>query len=389
MSQKIAILGSTGSIGKTLLNIISKNKNKYKIVLLTSNKNYKDLLRQAKKFNVKNLIIKNKESYLKLKKISKKNKFNIFNSFESFNLIFKSKIDYCMSSIIGLEGLEPTLKIIKHTKYIAIANKESIICGWDLIRNELTKYKCKFIPVDSEHFSIWYGLKNNKIDSVEKIFITASGGPFYKTPLNKFDTIKIYDATNHPTWKMGKKISIDSATMINKVYEVIEAKNIFNIPYDKIEILIHPDSYIHSLIKFFNGLIKIIAHDTTMKIPIFNSIYRNNDNKLKTKNIDLNKLNNLQLKKVNFKKFPILKILKKLPSKNTLFYTLIVSANDTYVELFLKNQIKFTDIHRNFIKFINNKKFKKYIEKKPNSLKDIQDLNNYVRSIILKNMYNF
>ena len=186
-----------------------------------------------------------------------------------------------MSSIIGIEGLEPTLKIIKFTKIIAIANKESIVCGWNLINKELLKSNTKFIPVDSEHFSLWYAINNTKYNKIENFFLTASGGPFYNKPLKNFKNIKISEALNHPNWRMGaKKISIDSATMINKVYEVIEAKNIFDIPYKKIDILIHPKSYVHSVIKFNNGMIKVIAHDTTMDIPIFNTLYLNSDQKL-------------------------------------------------------------------------------------------------------------
>ena len=142
---------------------------------------------------------------------------------------FKKKLDYVMNSIVGIDGLDPTLRIIKHTKKIAIANKESIICGWSLIERELQKNKTQFIPVTSEHFSIWYGFKNLNIKRVEKIYITASGGPFKNTPLSQFKNISINDATKHPNWKMGKKISMHSATMMNKVYEVIEAKIIFNI----------------------------------------------------------------------------------------------------------------------------------------------------------------
>ena len=247
MKKKIAIIGSTGSIGKKLLEIINNDINDFKINLLTADKDHKTLLRQAKKFNVTNLIIKNKSSYKVLKKKTSNTNIKVFNSFEHLGLIFKNKIDYVMNSIMGIDGLEPTIKIIKYTKNLAIANKESIICGWNIILKELKKNNTNFIPVDSEHFSIWYGLQNLKATNVEKIYLTASGGPFRKLSLNKFKKIKINQAVSHPNWTMGKKISVDSATMINKVYEVIEAKNIFNIPYQNIEIIIHPKSYIHAV----------------------------------------------------------------------------------------------------------------------------------------------
>ena len=295
MKKKIAILGSTGSIGKTLFNILLKEKKNFEIVLLVANKSHKVLMKQAKAFNVKNIIITNKKNYEILKKETIKTNIQVFNDFTQMNKIFKKKIDYVLSSISGIQGLEPTTKIIKFTKKIAIANKESIICGWNLIQAELKKHKTEFIPVDSEHFSIWYGLKNFKTINLEKVFLTASGGPFYKTTLNNFEKIKISDALNHPNWKMGKKISIDSATMINKVYEVIEAKKVFNIGYQKIKILIHPKSYIHAILKFNNGLTNIIVHDTTMKVPIFNTLFLNSNRKLKTNKINTKILNNLDL----------------------------------------------------------------------------------------------
>ena len=387
MKKKIAILGSTGSIGKTLLKIIEKDKKNFDIFLLTANKDHKTLLKQAINFNVKNLIITNKKNFQILKKNTKNNKINIFNSFNNIKKIFNKKIDYTMSSIVGIEGLNPTHKIIKHTKNIAIANKESIICGWNLINKELKKHNTKFIPVDSEHFSLWYGLKNLDYNTVENIYLTASGGPFYKEPLKNFKNIDVKKTLKHPNWKMGKKISVDSATMINKVYEVIEAKNIFQIPYNKIKILIHPSSYVHCLIKFNNGLTKIIAHDTTMKIPIFNSLYYKNNKNIKSNSIDILKLNKLNLNNVDLKRYPMVNILKILPKKNSLFETVIVSANDMLVNLFLNKKISFVDLYNQLIKFINCKKFTKYKNKSPKSVEDIVELNNYVRSKILKKVY--
>jgi len=380
MKKKIAILGSTGSIGKILIDLLYKEKNKFEIVLLTANKNYNKLYNQAKKFNVKNLIISDLESYNHLLRFNKNKNIKIFNNFKKLNQIFKNKkIDYVMNSIVGLDGLEPTLEIIKHTKKIAVANKESLICGWELINKEFFKNNTKFIPVDSEHFSLWFGLKEN-YKNVEKIILTASGGPFINLPYNKFKNINISKALKHPNWKMGKKISIDSATMMNKVYEIIEAKNIFNLNYNQITILTHPTSYVHGIIKFKNGLIKLIAHDTSMKIPIFNTIKSElNKTSLKTKDIDIKKLNMLNLKKINEKKFPIVSILKLLPKRNSLFETILVAANDELVNLFLNKKIQFTDISKILLKFIKNKNFNKYKRIQPKNIKEILQLNKYVR----------
>ena len=292
-----------------------------------------------------------------------------------------------MSSISGIDGLEPTIKIIKHTQKIAIANKESIICGWNLITRELIKHKTKFVPVDSEHFSLWYGARNQNSENIENIYLTASGGPFFKKPLNKFRNIKLHEALKHPNWKMGKKITIDSATMMNKVYEVIEAKNIFNISYSKIQILIHPKSYVHAILKMKNGLIKIIAHDTTMKIPIFNSLYMPQEKEIKSKKVDINNLNFLNLTKVDLNRYPMIKILSLLSNKTSLYETVIVSANDTLVNLFLNHKISFVDIQKKLFKIIKSQEFIKFKNIKPRNISDIHKLNNYVRLKILKKVY--
>jgi 1-deoxy-D-xylulose-5-phosphate reductoisomerase len=246
MKKKIIILGSTGSIGKSTIKIINKNKNKFQVILLSTNTNVKILIKQAKIFNVKNLVISNYEEFIKAKTKYKNTKFIFYNDFKCLDLLLKKqKIFYTMISLVGIDGLKPTLNIIKYCKYIAIANKESLICGWNLIKKELDKYKTKFIPVDSEHFSILSLFNNRKFEDFEKIYITASGGPFLKTDKTKFSQITLEQSLKHPNWKMGKKITVDSSTMMNKVFEVIEAKNIFDTSYKKISILIHPKSYVH------------------------------------------------------------------------------------------------------------------------------------------------
>ena len=378
MKKKIAILGSTGSIGKSLLKILDNNSD-FEIVLLSANKNYKELIKQTKRFKVKNIIISNNLSLKKFKKINKNKNIKIFQNYENLNEIFKSKIDYTMSAITGINGLNPTIKIIKHTKKIAIANKESIICGWNLIKRNLKKYKTKFIPVDSEHFSIWYALQNLNSRNIDKIFLTASGGPLLNYSDSKIKNVKLKDVLKHPNWKMGKKISIDSSTMINKVFEIIEAKNIFEIKYKKLNIVIHPQSYIHAIVQFNNGMMKIVAHETTMEIPIFNSLYDNGIYFKNSKNFQIEKLNNLNFEKINIKKFPSLKILKYLPQKISLFETVIVSANDTLVNLYLTGKIKYKDIISKLLKIISLKEFVKLKKISPKSVSEIINLDKYVR----------
>jgi len=375
MKKKIAILGSTGSIGKCLLKIIEKDLKSFNVILLTAHKNYIELFKQARKFKVKNLIISDYESYCKAKDINNNRNIKIFNNFNKFDEIFKTKVDYSMSSIVGLDGLKPTLNIIKYSKTIAIANKESIICGWNLIKKKLKNYDVKFIPVDSEHFSIWSSI-NSKKEKIEKIYLTASGGPFYNRKFSELKNIKISQALNHPTWKMGKKISIDSATLINKIFEVIEASKIFNIELKKIDIIIHPSSYVHALIKFTNGLTNVVAHETSMKIPIFNSLYLNSLKPLKTKNIDFTKLNNLNFIHTNKTNFPLLNLIKRIPIRDSLFETVIVSANDYLVKLFLEKKIKFTEISKILLKVTNMKKLISLKKKIPKNTSDIVNTKN-------------
>jgi 1-deoxy-D-xylulose-5-phosphate reductoisomerase len=379
MKRKIVILGSTGSIGKSLFNILKKDKDNFEVLLLTANKNIKDLLKQIMVFNVKNIIVTNYIKFLQIKKILANKKINIYNNFNSLNIIFRNeKIDYTMSAISGLEGLEPTLKIIKFSKKIAIANKESIICGWPLIQKELKKNKTKFTPVDSEHYSIYSLLNGIKSSNIDKVYITASGGPFNKYSLNMFKNIKLKSALKHPNWKMGKKITIDSATMMNKVFEIIEAQKIFNIDYKNLKILVHPKSYVHALVRFKNGITKILIHETSMTIPISNSLYEENTNILRTKELDFSIINNLDFNKVDLKKFPVVKILNNLSSKSSLFETIIVTANDKLVNKFLINRIQFVDISKILLRFIKDKEFSKYKLIIPKKIEDITKLSNYV-----------
>ncbi len=378
MKKKIAILGSTGSIGENTLKIIKRDKKNFQVNLLTTNKNINKIFKQAKEFKVKNVIISDASSYRKAKIKLKKLRINVYSNFNDLNKIIKTKNDIIMSSITGLNGLIPTIKSIKYTKKILIANKESIICGWNLINKELKKYKTNFIPVDSEHFSIWSLLQNESSENIEKVYITASGGPFLRFPKKKFSNISVKKALNHPNWRMGKKITIDSATLMNKVFEVIEAKNIFNLDYNKISILTHPTSYVHAIIKFKNGLTKLLLHDPDMKIPIFNSIYSSNKKKLKIYPLNFKIMNNLELKEVDLKKFPLVKLLKKIPNNPSLYETVLITVNDYLVFKFLNKKINFQELINLIYKISNLREFQKFKKIKPKNIDDIYELRNYV-----------
>ncbi len=381
MKNKIAILGSTGSIGRTTLNIIKKNKKNFEIKLLSTNKNINRIFKQAKEFKVRNVIITNNAKFLLWKKNFSKNKINVFNDFRNLNKILKNKLDYSINAISGIDGLDPTLKIIKYTKKIAIANKESIICGWNLIHKELKKNHTNFIPIDSEHFSIYELIKNQNPSLIKKIIITASGGPFFNRKIKKKITVK--DALNHPNWKMGKKITVDSSTLANKVFEVIEAKKIFNLNFKDISILINQNSYIHAIVLFNNGIIKILVHETKMEIPISNSIYDTFSNhQINTKNLNINKINKINLSKPEITQFKVLKILKIIPKTDSLFETVLITVNDELVDLFLNKKIEHKMISILLLKIINFKSLKKYCKVKPISIEQIYNVRNHTKKIV-------
>jgi len=370
MKKKIAILGSTGSIGKSTLEVISKDKKNFEIVLLTANNNYKKLIQQAKQFKAKNVLIKNHKYYLNVKKSLKKTKVYYGNA--SLKKIFKKKIDYTMSAIVGIAGLKPTLESIKCSKVVAIANKESIICGWNIISKFANKYKTKILPIDSEHFSIMELTKNISDSEVEEIIITASGGPFLNLPIKKLNKVKPAQAAKHPNWKMGKKISIDSSNLMNKVFEVVEACKIFCFNKKKYSIMIHPQSYVHSIIRFKNGLIKMILYNADMKIPISNTIYGKDNHVSNIKKIDSNLLSKLSFYKVNLKRFPSIKLIDKCLNQGPLTPTIVNASNEELVKLFLSKKIGYLDIVKTINKILIDKDFKKYAKRKPKTINDIE-----------------
>lgn len=387
MKKKIIILGSTGSIGKTTIKLINQNKKKYSVKLLSTFKNTNLLYNQAKSLKVKNVIIFDRKELIKSKNKFKKNNINVFSNFNEANYIFKNKVDVTVCGIAGLAGLKPLISSIEKSKSIAIANKESIICGWPIIKKKIKKFNTKFIPIDSEHFSIWKLIQNIEHNQIDQIFLTASGGPFLNIKNSELKNIEPKYALKHPNWKMGKKITIDSATMMNKVFEVIEASKIFNIDIDKIKILIHPTSYIHAIVKFKNGTLKMLAHDTDMLIPIANAINENFNYKNNFKYINLQKVNNLNFIKPNLEQFPSLKILKKFKNKNTKLEIILIAANDELVNYYLKRKINYSDIIKHLNKILKMRLFRENIKKKQRTIEDIFQIVDIVKSKIKKLVY--
>ncbi len=276
--------------------------------------------------------------------------------------------------------------MIKLSKKILIANKEAIICGWDLIKKEISKYNSKIIPIDSEHFSISKLIENHNIDEIKKIYITASGGPFLNYNYQKLKKIKAKDALKHPKWKMGKKITIDSSTLMNKILEIVEAQKLFNVPENKIEILIHPESLVHAIIKFKNGLSKFLYHETTMIIPIVNAIF--------DKEVDIEKyyvkdrqnkndIKDLTFQTVNEKIFPIIRI-KRRSNEYPSTSIIINASNEILVDLFLQKKIPFLGISKTIMRILDDRNYKKYAIRKPKNINEIVEIDNWARNKTLK-----
>ena len=378
MKKKICILGSTGSIGKTTLEIISKNNKDFDVVLLSGNNNVKLLITQAKKFKPKYIYSNNFYFKEKLRVFCKDNNINLI---DDLILLKKIKFDITVAAISGIAGLLPTINIIKFSKKLLIANKESIICGWKFILKELKKYNCHFTPIDSEHFSIHNLIKNKNLNAVKDIYLTASGGPFFKKNVN-LNKVTPAQAAKHPNWRMGKKISIDSANLMNKVLEVIEASLIFNLPINKFKIIIHPQSLIHAIIEFKNGLSSMLYHYNDMKIPIANSLYNNFYNH---KNNDHNFLSQNQLTfiKANSKRNPSLKILKFKNVLNESGFILINALNEILVQKFLENKITFADITNKLLKILSANIVKNYLKNHQiRHINDVFKIYNFSRSLV-------
>ena len=377
MKKKIVILGSTGSIGISTLEVIKKDKKNFNIILLTAKNNYKKLIKQAKEFKAKNVLIINKNFYLKVKKSLKNTK--VYTGDISIKKIIRGKVDYTMSAIVGIAGLQPTVDAVQVSKIVAVANKETIICGWEILFRNIKKYKTKLLPVDSEHFSIMELTKNISDDEVEEIIITASGGPFLNMPKKKMIKVNPSQAVKHPNWNMGKKISVDSANLMNKVFEVIEAYKIFNFSKYKYRLMIHPQSYVHSIIRFKNGLIKMILYNADMKIPISNTLFGMKNNVQNIKKIDAKILNKMSFQNVNVKKFPAVKLISKCLEPKSLTPTIVNASNEVLVNLFLAKKIGFLDIVETINKIFKDKDFKKYAKRNPSSLKEIKAADKWAR----------
>ena len=341
--KKIGILGSTGSVGTQTLEVIDRQAEKYKVLYLTAKSNAELLCKQAKKYNVEAICILDKSKYSYCK--NKLSDIKIFIGRKGLLEIASiNKIDLMINALVGGSGMEPTVNAIKSGVDIALSNKESMVMAGSYINKLCKNNNVNIFPMDSEHSAIWQCLKGEQYNQINKLILTGSGGPFRTKSIKDFRKIKKEDALKHPNWEMGRKITIDSATMMNKGLEVIEAYWLFNIPIEKIEIIIHPESIIHSLVEFVDGSIKAQLGVPDMKIPIQYALsYPNHDN-VSWESLNLSKIKTLTFESPDLEKFPCIRLAYEAINKGGSYPVVLNIANDIAVELFLNNNIKFINI---------------------------------------------
>ncbi|MFZ1460789.1 MAG: 1-deoxy-D-xylulose-5-phosphate reductoisomerase [Ignavibacteria bacterium] len=348
MVKKVSILGSTGSIGCNALEVIdSLNHNEYniKVICLSTNSRISLLAEQIKKHSPETVVIGDKKAYEEFKSnFSFPETEILFGNDALSEISGRDNYELLISALVGFSGLRPTVNAIKSGKDVALANKETLVVAGKLINQLIEKYKVKLIPIDSEHSALLQCLAGENISSVAKIILTASGGPFRNKTLKQMKDITVDEALSHPNWKMGKKITIDSATMMNKGLEVIEAKWLFKTETEKIDVLIHPQSVIHSMVEFIDGSIKAQLGIPDMKIPIQYAItYPDRINSVHSK-MDFNLFNSLTFENVDTDKFRCLRIAYDVIKEDSSSAVVMNAANEIAVDLFLNGRIDFLSI---------------------------------------------
>ena len=341
--KNIGILGSTGSVGSQSLDVIDNHKDKFNVKFLAANSNVNSLINQTEKFKPEFICIYDKSKYKQLK--DKVNTTKVLTGHEGLmELCELSNVDIILNSIVGYGGLEPTLKIIESGTDIALSNKESIVQAGHLVMNLAKLKNVNIFPVDSEHSAIWQCLVGEKKSKIKKIILTASGGPFRNFPKNKFSKISVSQALNHPNWKMGKKITIDSATMMNKGFEMIEAFWLFSINPKNIEIVIHPQSIIHSMVEFIDGSVKAQLSNPDMRMPIQYAFSYPDRYELNDLEFDIKKFSKLDIEPLNMNKFKCVELSFYAINKGGSYPVILNISNDIAVNLFLNEKILFTQI---------------------------------------------
>ena len=345
MKKRISILGSTGSIGVNALKVIRDISESYEIVNLSGNMNADIMIQQCKEFQPKSIVMINEEASEKVQKALINNDVEVLSGRDNLLRISKEKnVDLVLNALVGSSGMEPTLEALKAGVDVALSNKESLVVAGDLITSSMKNSGANLFPVDSEHSAIWQCMVGESINDIEKIILTGSGGPFRMRAIDSFSEITISDALNHPNWDMGKKITIDSATMMNKGLEVIEAYWLFNMHPSQIEIVVHPQSIIHSMIQFKDGSIKAQMGVPDMKIPIQYALTYPHHLKSNWERLDFKLVGDLSFQEPDFDRFPCIQLAYKALYEMGTTPAVLNMANDYCVYKFLNEKIKFTDI---------------------------------------------
>jgi len=342
--KKIAILGCTGSIGKQSLEVIKQHPEEFKVIGLAAGENLIQLIEQIKQFKPKIVAVKSKEVADKLK-FEINDDISVYYGIDGYKEVAAhNEVDYVIAAMTGFSGLIPTITAIRAKKNIGLANKETLVAAGHLINEEIKTHKVSLFPIDSEHSAIFQSLQGEKVEAVKKIILTASGGAFRHLKREELIDVTKEQALKHPNWSMGAKITIDSATMMNKGLEVIEAHWLFSLSFDKIEVIIHPESIIHSMVEFKDNSIIAQLGLPDMRIPIQYALSYPDRFKLNTEPLNLAKIKSLNFFEVNMERFPALKLAYQAGRIGGTMPAVLNAANEVAVELFLQGRIKFLEI---------------------------------------------
>lgn len=342
--KKIAILGSTGSIGRNAIEVILNFPDRFKVTYLAVNKNIELLLEQVRILKPRGVAIFDRKKAEEFSKLVNGTVEVLAGEEGLVEIVSRDDVDIVLNSLVGFSGLKPTVKAIENKKRIALANKETLVVAGEIITKLLKENDVELIPVDSEHNAIFQCLVGENVSSINKIILTASGGPFLNKDKSELENVTIEEALKHPNWKMGKKITIDSATLMNKGLEVIEAHWLFGLPVEKIKVVIHPQSIIHSMVEFVDGSIKAQLGVPDMKIPIQYALTYPERTPANYGQVDFVKLGKITFLEPDFEKFECLKIAYEVAKLGGTYPTVLNAANEVAVELFLNRKIKFTQI---------------------------------------------
>lgn len=354
--KNIIILGSTGSIGKNTLEVIKDLPGDFNVVGLAANTQWDLFARQIEEFNPEWVSLADKEAHGCLKNVLSSNgKLQILNGINSLaETASFDKVDIVVSAITGAAGLSTAIEAIENRKTLAIANKEVLVMAGEIVMPLAKEKGIKILPVDSEHSAIFQSLRAGDKSEIRRIILTASGGPFFDYPKEKLEDVTPAQALKHPTWNMGKKISIDSATLMNKALEIIEAKWLFDLDISQIEVIIHPQSIIHSMVEFCDGSVIAQMGVPDMRVPIQFAITYPDRKPVNVERLDLTKTKDLVFKAPDMDKFPSLKLGYEAAKVGGTMGSTLNAANEVAVDAFLNNQIKFTDITR-MVKMVMDK----------------------------------